>query len=153
MPSPSPRTPAEYVAHLPPERRAFVSAIRRTIRKSLPKGYAETVSWGMIAYGIPLSRYPHTYNGQPLCYAAVASQKNYVSVYLMAAYLNPARARALEDGFKAAGKKLDMGKSCLRFKTIDDVPLDVIADCIASAPVDIYVAEYEASRPKTARKR
>ena len=153
MVAPPPRTPAEYMARLPPDRRAFVAAVRNAIRKSLPKGYEEAVGWGMLTYGIPLSRYPDTYNGQPLCYAALASQKDYVSVYLMAAYADPARAKALKDGFTAAGKKLDMGKSCLRFRKLEDVPLDVIAECIASTPVETYLAEYEASRASASSRR
>ncbi len=145
MPATSATTATEYLAQLPPDRKAFVSAIRRTIRQHLPTGYKEVVNWGMLAYTIPLSRYPNASNGQPLCYAALASQKNYVSVHLVGAYMSPALTKAIQAGFKAAGKKLDMGKGCLRFKRLEDVPLEVIGKAIASMPVETYISTYEAA--------
>jgi hypothetical protein len=102
----------------------------------------------MLNYGIPLSRFPNTYNGQPLCYAALAAQKNYCSLYLMSVYGDKKHEAKLRDGFKAAGKKLDMGKSCVRFKSSDDLPLDVVGDLIASVPVEKWIAIYEASRKR-----
>ena len=143
MPPTSAKTATEYLAELPPDRKALVSALRKTIRQHLPKGYREMVNWGMLAYCVPLSRYPETYNGQPLCYAALASQKNYASVHLVGAYMNPAVAKAIEAGFKAAGKKLDMGKGCLRVKHLKDVPLDVVGAAIASMSVEDYISTYE----------
>jgi hypothetical protein len=139
-------TVSEYLARLPPDRHALVGAIRKTVRQRLPKGYEEMLLWGVIAYAIPLSRLPDTYNGQPLCYAAIASNKSYVSLHLMSVYMNPPKLRALQEAFKKAGKKLDMGKGCLHFKRLDDVPLDVIGDAIASTPVDEYIAIFKASR-------
>jgi hypothetical protein len=141
-------TATEYLAELPPDRKALVSALRKTIRQHLPKGYREMVNWGMLAYCVPLSRYPKTYNGQPLCYAALSSQKNYVSVHLVGAYMNPAVTRAIEAGFKAAGKKLDMGKGCLRVKRLEDVPLDVVGAAIASMSVEGYISTYESVHKK-----
>jgi len=137
----------EYLAELPEDRRTVVTALRRLVRKHLPKGFRETVSFGMLAYGVPLERYPTTYNGQPLCYVALAAQKNYFSLYLMGAYQDPKQATALKRAFQAAGKKLDMGKSCLRFKSVDDLPLDAIGQLIAGTSVDDFIAQYEASRP------
>src|SRR5918998_6950584 len=107
-------TVAEYLAELPPARRAVVAAVRDVVRGALPDGYVETMNWGMISYEIPLSRYPTTYNGRPLSYAALAAQKSHYALYLMGACADPAHAAALESAFAAAGKRMDMGKSCLR---------------------------------------
>lgn len=138
----------EYLRELPEDRRAVVSAVRDVVVRNLPAGYTETMAWGMISYGIPLERYPDTYNKQPLSYAALAAQKNYYALYLMAPYTDDGQERQLRDAFAAAGKKLDMGKSCVRFKKLDDLPLDVIARVIAATPPDAYIARYEASRGK-----
>jgi hypothetical protein len=148
MPPTSSGTPAQFIARLPPDRKAIVSRLRATIRKYLPKGYQETVNGGTLTYCVPLSRYPDTDNGQPLYYAGLASQKNYVAVHLVGAYMSPAVTKAIQEGFKAAGKKLDMGKGCLRVKRLEDVPLDVIGQAIASMTVDQYIATYERRRKK-----
>ena len=142
---------AAYLEELPAERRAVVSKLRALVKKNLPKGYVETMSFGYPAYVIPLARYPDTYNGQPLCYAAIAANKNYYSLYLMNAYGDPKEAKKLKDGFSKAGKKLDMGKSCLRFKSLDEIPLDVVGDVIASTPMDAYIEMYRRARAKTAK--
>jgi hypothetical protein len=99
-------------------------------------------------YEVPLSVYPTTYNGQPLTYAALAATKNGGTVHLMAAYGNPVQTKTLEVGFKKAGKKLDMGKACIRFKSIDDLDLDSIAAVVASTPMDKYVGFAEAVRTR-----
>jgi hypothetical protein len=104
------------------------------------------MNWGMISYELPLERYPNTYNGQPLSYAALAAQKNYYTLYLMTAVQNSEQEAFLKGAFKKAGKKFDMGKSCLRFKRLDDLPLDAIARVIASTPPDKFIAQYEAGR-------
>jgi uncharacterized protein DUF1801 len=141
-------TVEEYLAELPEDRRAAISAVRDAIVRSLPEGYAETMSWGMISYEIPLPRYPETYNGQPLGFAALAAQKNYNALYLMCVYASPAHARKLREAFRAAGKKLNMGKSCIRFRSADDLPLDAIGRIIASVPPGAFIAQYEASRQR-----
>jgi hypothetical protein len=138
----------EYLDDLPADRRDAIAAVRAVVRKNLPKGYSEFVSWGMINYGVPLSRFPNTYNGQPLCYAAIAAQKKYCSLYLMSVYGDKKYEARLRDGFKAAGKKLDMGKSCVRFKTPDDLPLDVVGELIAAVPAEKWIEIYEKSRKK-----
>jgi hypothetical protein len=138
----------EYLDDLPAERRTAIATVRGVVRKNLPKGYSEFVSWGMLNYGIPLSRFPNTYNGQPLCYAALAAHKNYCTLYLMSVYGDKKHEARLRDGFKAAGKKLDMGKSCIHFKSSDDLPLDVVGELIASVPVEKWIEIYEASRKK-----
>lgn len=135
-----------YLKSLPANRRKVVSAVRDVVLENLPKGYQESINWGHISYEIPLERYPESYNGQPLCYAGLAAQKNHYALYLLGVYANPKVGKALASAFKKRGKKLDMGKSCLRFKTLDDLPLDVIANVIASTPVDEMITYYEKSR-------
>jgi uncharacterized protein YdhG (YjbR/CyaY superfamily) len=136
-------TVEEYLAELPPERREVVSKVRDLVRRNLPKGYSETMSWGMISYGLPLSRYPNTYNGQPLGYVALAAQKNYYALYLTGPYMDPEQAKQLADAFQRTGKKMDMGKSCLRFKKLDDLPLDAVGRIIASTPPEDLIGHYE----------
>jgi len=136
-------TVKDYLASLPDDRRKALSAVRAVIRKNLPKGVVETMNWGMISYEIPLTTYPDTYNGKPLMYAALASQKNYMSLYLTAIYGSAALRERFEAGYAASGKKLDMGKGCVRFKTLDALPLDVVADAIGSCTVEQYIAVLE----------
>jgi len=147
------KTVGEYLDGLPPERRTVVSKVRALVKKHLPKGYQEEMNWGAITYAIPLKTFPETYNGQPLCYAALAAQKNYVSLYLMGVYGDAKKSKWLEDEFKKRGLKLDKGKACLRFKSLDDLPLDVIGEVIASVPPDKYIEIYRASRKKTKKGR
>jgi hypothetical protein len=135
-----------YLDTLPQERREVISAIRDLIREHLPTGYQEKINWGMISYEIPLERYTNTYNGQPLGYIALAAQKNYNVLYLMGAYMEAGRDDWLRREFEKAGKKFDMGKSCLRFRKLDDLPLDVIAKVVASTPPDRFIAKYEEAR-------
>ena len=141
-------TVKEYLDELPAERRTVVTKVRDMITKRLPKGYRETVKSGMILYEIPLERYPKTYNGQPLQVAALAAQKNHYAVYLTSVYSDPEQEKALRKAFEAAGKKLDMGKSCVRFKSLDDIQLDAIGDVIASTPPDKFIERYEEIRKK-----
>ena len=144
-------TAAEYLAELPPERRAVVAALRDIVLCALPPGYEEQVGWGMLTYVVPLSRYPMTYNGQPLCYAAIAARKRHYALHLTAPYQSEAEAARLRDGFARVGRKLDMGKSCLRFTRLEDLPLDVVAESIAGTPPEAFIAQYEAARaaPRT----
>ncbi len=149
MVSSSAKTVDAYLASLTPERREVISAMRSLVLKNLPKGYFEGMDYGMISYSVPLSRFPETYNGHALMYASLAAQKKFNSIYLMGVYGDEARAKRFKHGFAKAGKKLDAGKSCIRFKTIDDLALDAIAESIASMPVDDYIALYERSRLRT----
>lgn len=124
--------------------------MRGVIRKHAPKGIAEQMQYGMIGYVVPHKVYPPGYHcdpSEPLPFSCLASQKNYMALYLMTVYQDPAVEAKLREGFKARGKKLDMGKSCIRFRKLDDLPLDVIADVIAAVPVDEYIRRYEAARP------
>jgi hypothetical protein len=139
-------TVEEYLQDLPEERRAVVAAVRDVILRNLPEGYRESMSSGMIAYEVPLERCPKTYNGQPLWYAALAAQKNYFAIHLMSIYGSAEREKRFREAFRKAGKKLDMGKACVRFRKLEDLPLDVIGRVIAEIPLERWVAAYEASR-------
>jgi len=153
------KTVAEYLKELPADRRAVVSTVRDLVKKNLPKGYEETMLWGMISYVVPLERLPDTYNQQPLCYASLAAQKNYYALYLMSAYTSPQAGKSFREAYEATGKKLDMGQSCVRFKRAEDLPLHVIGDTIASIGMDEYVAELRGvdakrkTRPRPAAKK
>lgn len=142
------KTVAEYVAEAPEEKQADLKKVRALVRKHLPKGVKEAMNYGMIAYEIPLSRYPETYNGQPLMFAALAAQKQKLSLYINHVYQNPKRREQLMKGFEKIGKKPDIGKSCIRFKKAEDIPLDVIGKLIAGASVEGFIKDYEASRKK-----
>lgn len=133
-------TPKAWIDGLPEERRSAIRKIRAVIRKRLPKGYAESMRWGMLTYEVPLKTQPDTYNGQPLMYAALGSSKGHMTLYLMGVYAHEPTKELVTDAWKASGKRLDMGKSCLRFKTLDDVPLDVVGDAIAAFEVDEFIA-------------
>lgn len=136
----------QYIQALPEDRREAITALRRVILDNLPAGYEEMMQYGMIGYSVPLSRYPNTYNGQPLSYVALASQKNYISLYLMGIYSRPEQAEWFTETWQATGKKLNMGKSCVRFRKLDDVPLDLIGQVVAMTSVDEFIATYEHSR-------
>ena len=139
-------TVEKYLDELTDDRREMVEAVREVVRANLPDGYEETVQFGMISYVVPLERYPKTYNRQALQYAALASQKSYVSLYLMNVYGDEETERWFLDSYRASGKKLDMGKSCVRFRSLNDLPLDLVGEAVARTPVDDYIATYEAAR-------
>jgi hypothetical protein len=139
-------TVAEYLASLPEDRRAAISAVRDVILKNLDKNYSEGMSYGMIGYAIPHSVYPPGYHcdpKQPLPFAGLASQKGHMSVYLMCLYGSPQEEKRFRDAWAKTGKKLDMGKSCIRFKKLDDLALDVLAEAIRRVPAKAYIAHYE----------
>jgi uncharacterized protein YdhG (YjbR/CyaY superfamily) len=122
----------EYLASLPEDRRETIAAVRAIVLNNLPDGYEEAMNWGMIAYQIPLATYPDTYNKQPLMYAALASQKQHMAIYLTGIYTSDTSRKAFEKAYKATGKRFDVGKSCVRFRTLDDLPLELIGKTIAS---------------------
>ena len=141
-------TVADYLDELPPERREVLARVRDALNGAMPAGYREGMGFGMLGWVVPLEVYPDTYNKQPLAYAGLAAQKNSYSLYLTCAYSDPARARRLHDAAAAMGKKLDMGKSCIRFKRIEDLPLDAICDEIASTPPADFIRLYEEARTR-----
>jgi len=136
------KTVAEYIASLPEGRRGAIKAVRDVVRKHMPEGYNEGIEYGHISWSVPLSVYPDTYNGEPLCYAALASQKNHMALYLMCAYADGPIKQRLVAGFKAAGKKLDMGKACIRFRRLEDLPLEALGEAVRRVPAKAYVARY-----------
>jgi len=148
-------TVAEYLASLPPDRREAVEAVRAVILKNLGKDFAEGMSYGMMGYYIPHSVFPAGYHcdpKQPLPYAGIASQKQGISVYLMGLYIGGGEAgeetddsRWFKDAWAKTGKKLDLGKACIRFKRIEDVPLEVIGEAIRRVPSKVYIERYVAS--------
>src|SRR5688572_19571302 len=144
------QTVAAYLDALPGERREPIASLRQLILRHLPAGFEEQMEYGMISYVVPLSRYPKTYNGKPLLLASLASQKQYMSLYLQAVYGDAEIERWFTGAFQHAGKRLDMGKSCVRFKSLSDLPLEVIGDAIARLSVEEYIALYERARGQTA---
>jgi uncharacterized protein YdhG (YjbR/CyaY superfamily) len=136
----------EYLAELPEERRVALETVRDTILANLPDGYEEAMNWGMITYQVPLETFPDTYNGEPLMFAALASQKNHMAVYLTSVYALPGNAEEFEAAYRATGKRYDMGKSCVRFRKLDDLPLDLIGRTIAAVDLETFVTDSEDAR-------
>lgn len=150
----------QYLAELPEDRRQALTAIRNAILRNLDKNYQEGMQYGMIAYYVPHRVYPAGYHcdpKQPLPYVCLASHKNHISLYLMSVYSDPAELSWFQQAWKAAGKKLDMGKSCVRFKKLEDAPLDVIGEAIKRMPADRHIAVYESAlkreTPRTSKSR
>jgi Domain of unknown function (DU1801) len=142
-------TVAAYLAELPDERREAIGAVREVVLANLPDGFEEGMQYGMIGYYVPLERYPETYNGQPLGVAALASQKRHISLYLMGIYANDDGATWFRERWEAAGKRLDMGKSCVRFRRLEDVPLEVVGEGSPASRSTIHIglrAQQEANR-------
>ena len=138
-------TVEEYLAELAADRREAIEAVREVILENLPDGYVETMNWGMIAYEVPLEVYPGTYNRQPLAFAALASQKNHMAVYLTGIYISDEAREEFEAAYRATGKRFDVGKSCVRFRKLGDLPLDLIGETVASLPVDRLIERVEAA--------
>lgn len=136
-------TVEEYLASLPEERRQATEAVRKVVLANLPDGYAETMNWGMIAYEVPLATYPDTYNKRPLMYAGLASHKSYMVLYLTSVYVLPGAAEEFERAYRATGRRYDMGKSCVRFRRLDDLPLDLVGRTIAAVDVPTFIQHFE----------
>ena len=145
--------PEQYIASLADDRRAALGAVRRTILANLPEGFAEGMLYGMIAYYVPLERFPDTYNGQPLGLAALASQKRHMALYLNNVYGDAATEARFRAAYLASGKKLDMGKSCVRFRRLEDLPLDVIGEAIRGETVEGFIARYAEARGSSRKAR
>lgn len=144
-------TVEEYLSELPDDRRQALEVVRRIILENLPAGYEEVMNWGMITYQVPLETYADTYNTKPLMYAALASQKNHMAVYLMAIYMDEQSRQEFEKAYKASGKRYDVGKSCVRFKKLDDLPLQLIAKSIASLAVNEFIGRVRSAHPRKIR--
>ena len=141
-------TVEDYLASLPETRRAPIAAVRDVVNAHLPEGYEERMDWGMISWVVPLEDYPDTYNKKPLCYASLASQKQHMAIYLMGLYTDGPEAQWFRDQYAERGMRLDMGKSCVRFKSLDDVPLDILGEAIARIPMGEFIARHGASRKR-----
>jgi hypothetical protein len=149
-------TVTEYLASLPDDRRKTLKAVRKLVRAHLAhlgSGIVEQMAHGMISWVVPLSRYPETYNGEPLPVVCLASQKNYCSLYLFCAYTDPAERKRFEQRYARSGKRLDMGQSCVRFKQLEDLAQDVIAETLDRVSVDGFIAVYERARKQTRKKK
>ena len=152
----------EYLVALPEDRREAITVIREVILKNLHKGYEEGMQWGMPSYFVPLSAYPAGYNCQPdqaLPFVGFASQKNHMAIYGFCIYMDEELKNRFVADWKKSGKKLDMGKSCVRFKKLEDVPLKVIGDAVKRVPMKKYIKQYEkqlqqsSAGKKTAKKK
>ena len=149
----SAQSPDEYIASLPPDRREAIQKVRDVINANLPPGYQEGMQFGMIGWYVPLERFGETYNGQPLGLAALASQKNHMSLYLNNVYADPDTEQRFRERYRASGKKLDMGKSCVRFTSVDALALDAIGQTIAETDLDRFVDRYLAVRDSSRKVR
>jgi uncharacterized protein YdhG (YjbR/CyaY superfamily) len=139
-------TVEEYLAELPEDRREVVRSVRDLVNAHLPDGYVEGMQYGMISWVVPLERYPTPYNGKPLAVVSLAAQKNAYSLYLMGLYSDPAEAEAFRHRWEATGRRLDMGKSCLRFRRLADLDTDLVAEAVSRVPVDDFVTAAERAR-------
>ena len=140
------KTVAGYIKSLPPERAVVIAEIRALVNKHIKSGYVENMRWGMISWEVPLEKYPVTYNKQPLNYIGLAAQKNNYSLYLMSCYATKVEGEAFEQAYEASGKKMDIGKSCVRFKEIEDLPLPIIVKYIKRYSLKEFIQVYENSR-------
>ena len=139
-------TVKQYLAELPADRRAAVSAVREVILKNLDKDYEEGMQYGMIGYYVPHRVYPAGYHcdpKQPLPFLGLASQKNNMAVYMMCLWGAGGLRKWFLDSWKKAGKKLDMGSACLRFKKVEDLALDVLGEVIRRVPAKTFIGQYE----------
>jgi Domain of unknown function (DU1801) len=139
-------TVEDYLAALPEDRGDAIAAVRTVILEHLPAGFEEQMQYGMISYVVPLERYPDTHNGQPLAVASLASQKRHMALYLMGVYGDEGAAARFRARWAETGKRLDMGKSCVRFRRLDELPLELVGETIAETSVEDLVALYERSR-------
>lgn len=145
-----------YILELPVERREVVKTVREVILENLPEGYEEVMQYGVISYVVPFSIYPSGYHAnplQPLPYLSLASQKNYFALYFMHIYGDPATLKWFTGEYKKSGKKLDMGKSCVRFKKLADLPLDLMGKVVGLTPVKKWIEIYEKARESNRKKK
>jgi hypothetical protein len=141
-------TVSQWLASVPAERKDAINAVRDAVNEHLPQGYEETVDWGMLAWVVPLTTFPDTHNGRPLMLAALGAHTKRMTIYLMSVYGDAGIRTEFETAYRKTGKKLDIGGSCVHFKSLDDLPLDVVGDAIGRVAVDEYVERYRHSRIK-----
>jgi len=137
------KTVDEYLMKLPDDRREAIKIVRDIVLKHLPEGYEEVMQYNMISYVVPLSIYPVTYNKQPLALLSIGSQKNHMALYMNNIYSDKEVGEWFVNSYKATGKRLDMGKSCVRFKKIEDLPLELIGEAVSKTSMDKMITIYE----------
>ena len=142
----------EYLAEMPEERREAIKKVRQTILKHLPEGYEEAINFGMITYQVPLAVYPDTYNKKPLMYAALANQKNHMAVYLTGIYMDEKLYQGFEKKYRETGKRYDVGKSCVRFRKLDDLPLDLIGESVGAISMEEFIKRTKGLSARKAKK-
>ena len=147
----APATVDEYIDTLPEDRRIAIRSVRELVNSRIPSGFEEGIVYGGISWFVPFTRLAETYNNQPLTLCTLASQKGHMALYMMSVYGDDKLKKWFEGAYKKTGKRLDMGKSCVRFKKLEDLALDVIAEAVAKVSVDDYVRIYERSREHTAK--
>jgi uncharacterized protein YdhG (YjbR/CyaY superfamily) len=143
---------SEYLAELPEDRREAIQQVRQAILDHLPDGYEEAMNWGMITYQVPLEVYPDTYNKKPLMYAALANQKNHMAVYLTGIYMDEDLKDDFEKKYQATGKRYDVGKSCVRFKKLEDLPLELIGESIQAIDMEEFIERTQGLSARKAKK-
>ncbi|MAY73636.1 MAG: hypothetical protein CMJ31_02735 [Phycisphaerae bacterium] len=156
MPAPPPESIDAYLDSLAPDRREAIEAVRGVIRANLPEGYEEGIQYRMIGYYVPHRLYAPGYHcdpKQPLPFASLASQKNHMALYLFCTYASEDEASWFRDKWTSTGKPLDMGKGCVRFKRLVDVPLEVVGECVRRVPVATFIETYEANLPPKIREK
>ncbi|MBC7872350.1 MAG: DUF1801 domain-containing protein [Ferruginibacter sp.] len=137
----------DYIAELPEDRKKAIAQLRKVVKKNLPKGFKEHMGYGMMGYSVPHSLYPAGYHcnpKDPLPFMGMASQKNFIAVYHMGVYADPKLLKWFTDAHaKASPKRLDMGKSCIRYRKMEDIPFDLIGELATKMTPDEWIAVYE----------
>jgi hypothetical protein len=145
-------TPDQYLSELPEDRSKAMEQLRKVIKKNLPKGFAEVMQYGMISYVVPHKLYPAGYHCKPtdaLPFVSIASQKNFIAIYHMGIYANPTLLKWFTEAHsKASSKKLDMGKSCMRYKKPEDIPMALIGELAGKITVQEWIDTYEKAYKK-----
>ncbi|MCY3414568.1 MAG: DUF1801 domain-containing protein [Candidatus Heimdallarchaeota archaeon] len=147
------KTVDEYLNSLPEERKTTLEIVRQIILDNLPDGYEEVIQYDMISYIVPFERFPETYNKQPLAYISLGNQKNHMALYMNGIYSDPEHQSWFVQEYRESGKRLDMGKSCVRFRKLDHLPLEIIAKSVAHTSVDEFIALYENAKISAGRKK
>ncbi len=146
------KTIQEYLTEMPDDRREAIKNVRKTILANLPEGYEEALNWGMITYQVPLEVYPDTYNKKPLMYAALANQKNHMAVYLTGIYMDEDLYQGFEEKYRDTGKRYDVGKSCVRFRKMEDLPLELIGESIGAISMEDFIERTKGLSARKAKK-
>ena len=146
------KTIQEYLTEMPDDRREAIKNVRETILANLPEGYEEALNWGMITYQVPLEVYPDTYNKKPLMYAALANQKKHMAVYLTGIYMDEDLYQDFEEKYRDTGKRYDVGKSCVRFRKLEDLPLELIGESIGAISMEDFIERTKGLSARKAKK-